>query len=363
MQIELSLATAGDDAALRQLLRNNILDGNIGVSFRREPSYFTAAGIQGETYEIIKGTDTTTQEIVGLGGRFTYPAYLNGGKTTLGYLAELRIDPRYRSGLGLARGFRLLRQLHQRAPVDCYTTMILDGNLKAFNALTTQRAGLPAYVPQGRVLTPAIHLDMPKKALTMPRVSIEKAHTGNIAKVFDFIHQHYPNKQFAPYYQVSDLGTPRLQGLSAEDFYLAIKDNEIIGVIAAWEQSDFRQVHVEKYSPALKAIKPLYNLLSLMTPLKALPKTGAMIPYFYLSFVAIQNNDPEIFRLLLNALYREHYRGKWHYFICGLHEADALASVLDDYRRIDSCGHLFSVNLGEPIALDDKVPYIEAATL
>ncbi|MBS9781487.1 MAG: hypothetical protein KGV56_03240 [Gammaproteobacteria bacterium] len=371
MKIELSLADPSDDKALRQLLQKNILEGHLGVSFRREPNYFTAAAIQGKTYEIIKGTDTATQALVGLAGRFTYPAYVNGEKTSLGYLAELRIAPEYRSGLLMARGFRLLRQLHQQSPVNYYTTMILDGNIKAFNTLTTQRAGLPAYIPQGRVLTPAIHLDMPKKALSLANVTVEKAHSGNIAAVFDFINRVQSQKQFAPYYQVSDLGTPRLQGLSANDFYVAIKNNQIIGVVAAWEQSDFRQIYVEKYSPTLKAIKPFYNVLSLMTPLKPLPKTGSIIPYFYLSFIAIKDNDADVFRLLLNTLYRERYRGKWHYFICGLHEDDDLSSVLSEYRRIESCGHLFTVDLDNTDQntdqsthqLDNKIPYIEIATL
>ncbi len=363
MQVKLSLAEPGDDAALRQLLRQNILDGHFGVSFRREPSYFTAAAIQGERYEIIKGTENHSQKIVGLAGRFTYPAYLNGEKTTLGYLAELRIAPQYRNGLYVARGFRFLRQLHRQSPVDCYITMILDGNEKAFKTLTTQRAGLPQYVSQGRILTPAIHLDMPKKALSLPQVSIEKANPGNIGEVFDFINRQKAKKQFAPYYAVRDLHSPRLRGLTAGDFYLAIKNNQIIGAIAAWEQTDFRQVHVEKYSTALQTIKPLYNLLSLMTPLKRLPTQGQIIPYFYLAFIAIADNNPEVFRLLLNALYRERYRGKWHYFICGLHADDPLASVLSDYRRIDSCGHLFTVNLDSPVALDKRIPYIEVATL
>lgn len=362
-QIQLALANENDDLSLRRLLRQNVMDGHFGVSFRREPSYFTAAATQGKTYEIIKGTDTTTKALVGLAGRFTYPAYLNGEPTTLGYLAELRIAPEYRNGLSLARGFRFLRQLHQQSPVPCYTTMILDGNQKAFDSLTTERAGLPKYTPQGRILTPAIHLDRAKKALFLPHVSIEKAHNGNIDKVFNFINQQRKQQQFAPHYTVADLASPRLRGLSADDFYIAVKDNNIIGVIAAWEQTAFRQVHLERYSPTLKMVKPFYNLLSRLTPLKALPAEGEKIPYFYLAFIAIKNNDCAVFRLLLNALYRERYRGAWHYFICGLHENDALASVLNDYRRINSHGHLYSVSLGDEVVLDNRLPFVEIATI
>lgn len=363
MQVKLSLAEPDDDAALRQLLRQNVLDGHFGVTFRREPSYFMASAIQGQRYEIIKGTDTRTQNIVGLAGRFTYPAYINGKKTTLGYLAELRVAPPYRNGLHVARGFRFLRQLHQQSPVCCYTTMILEGNEKALKTLTGERAGLPAYTPQGRMLTPAIHLDFSKKSLSLPHVTVEKAHNGNIDEVFEFINQQQASKQFAPYYTAADLTTPRLRGLSAEDFYLAVKDNKITGVIAAWNQSDFRQVHVEKYSRPLQAIKPIYNLMSLMTPLKALPECGEKIPYFYLSFVAIKNSDRAIFRLLLNALYRDRHQGQWHYFICGLHESDPLAEVLEDYRRIKGYGNLFSVCLDDGITLSNQTPYVEIATI
>jgi hypothetical protein len=49
----LRLATPTDDAALRQLLRDNPMPGNISLSYEREPSYFLAARVDGPLSQTI----------------------------------------------------------------------------------------------------------------------------------------------------------------------------------------------------------------------------------------------------------------------------------------------------------------------
>ena len=44
---DFAAAEAGDDAELRAMLRRNVMDGDIALTFRREPSYFQAAAVQG----------------------------------------------------------------------------------------------------------------------------------------------------------------------------------------------------------------------------------------------------------------------------------------------------------------------------
>ena len=68
-----SLATPDDDDALRRLLRENVMEGGISVSFRREPSYFLTSSIQGDQAEIYKGCNVETGEIAVLGSRSAVP--------------------------------------------------------------------------------------------------------------------------------------------------------------------------------------------------------------------------------------------------------------------------------------------------
>ncbi len=363
-RIEFISAMLDDDAELRALLRHNIMEGDIGVSFRREPSYFYAAAVQGREAQVYKGVDRRSGALAGLGGRFVLPAYINGTQMDIGYLADLRVEADYRSGIGLRRGFDFLRHLHDMQPLPIYTTMILRGNKVALTTIAANRAGMPVYRPQGFVHTPMITLGWPKKALHIQGVEISSGKAEDIPKIFAFINQQHQHRQFAPHYEASDLGTARLRDLKAEDFFVARRQGKIIGVMAAWDQYRFRQIHVEYYRGQWRWLKPLYRILSVFSPLTPLPEPGKSLRCLYVVLVAIADDDCAVFRVLLRALYRRYSGGVWHYLTCALHERDPLLPVLKEYWHIAVGGHLFTVDFGDAsLILDERVPYVEAAAL
>ncbi len=362
-----ALAEAEDDAGLRERMAADWMPGRISLSFRREPSYFAGCAVQGEGAEVIKCTHRASGRIIGLGSRLRCPTYINGQASVTGYLADLRCHPDHRRGTLLARGYRMLRELHERNPVPLYYSLILEGNEVALRGLTHARAGLPTYRPLGRILTPAIPLDLRRPPLALEGVRVERGRPGQWPEILRFAQAWQSRKQLAPCYRVEDLGGPRLAGLREEDFYLARAGERLVGVVAAWDQHALRQTHVERYSPALALLRPAYNLLARLGPLKPLPAPGTRIPYFYLAFIAVEDNDAALFRLLLRAVYRDRRRGPWHYCIAGLHEADPLAAVLQEYRRIEAAGLLFAVHYQDGAAafarLDGRVPYVEIAAI
>jgi hypothetical protein len=366
-KFDFALATPEDDAQLRQRMAEDWMEGNISVSFRREPNYFAGCQVQGESFQVIKCTDRETGRIVGLGSRLTQTAFINGKPQHLGYLADLRAHPDYRRGTLLARGYRFLRQLHEANPIPLYYSMIVEGNAAALKNLLGARAGLPEYRDMGLILTPAIHLDLPKPEIKVAGVKFERGKREQLPEILRFVQKWQSQKQFAPRYLLEDFYTPRLQGLRAEDFYLAIRGNQLVGTVAAWNQREFRQTHIEGYSPQLAVLRPFYNLLAKLTPLKPLPNPGEAVPYFYLAFVAVEDNNSEIFRGLLRALYRHRFADASHYFIAGLHANDPLAAILKEYRRIEAAGRLFAIYYldGESLfnQLDGRVPYIEIAAV
>ncbi len=362
-----TLATKNDDALLRERMRHDAMEGAISVSFRREPSYFVGTKVQGEQVQVIKCIDNKKNKLAGLGARLTLDVFINGQRQRIGYLSDLRGAPEYRNGLLLARGYHYLQGLHQADHVPLYTSLILQGNHLALRNLTKPRAGLPLYKDWGKIMTPAIHLDIKRKMFSLDGVTIRCADEASIDEVFRFIQQQYAHKQFAPFYQASDLNNGRLNGLNIDDIYVARQGDTIVGVIAAWDQSDFRQTHIEGYSLGLKVIRPFYNALATISALKPLPKKGGVVPYFYLALTAITGDDLDVFRALLSRLYNDKRQGKWHYFISGLHQLNPLSKVLDEYRSIKASGHLFTVYYPEDETyyqkLDDRIPHIEIGAI
>ena len=363
-KIRFAAATAADDAALRALLRHNVMAGPIAVTFRREPSYFLASGIQGERAEVYKGVDVHSGALAGGGGRFVLPAYVNGQRTNIGYLADLRIEPAYRNGITLHRAFDFLRARHAADPLPLYTTLILQGNRPALAALAADRGGMPPYLAQGFVHTPLIRLGWPKKALTLAGVSITAGVAGDEAALFDFINREHARRQYAPHYDAADLGAARLRGLSIGDFMIARQNGRIIGALAGWDQHALRQIHVAHYHGAWRWLKPLYNASCVFTRLPRLPEIGAAMRHGYVALVAVADDNAAVFRVLLRALYRARRRRDWHYMVCALHERDPLLPVLAEYPSVAAGGHLFTVALDQHgITPDERVPYIEAAAL
>ncbi len=362
-RFQFSLADDNDDMALRKRMSNDVLQGSIAVSFRREPSYFSGTAIQGEQAQVIKCVDRQSGQLAGLGARLQLDAFINGQQQRIGYLSDLRGDSDYRGGTLLARGYRYLRELHVADPLPLYYSLILEGNTLALNNLTDGRAGLPIYQNMGKILTPAIHLDLPRKTVTEPGLCIQAATTNQLPAVFKFIQQQYAHKQFAPIYRAEHIGRSRLSGLRANDILVATRDNKIVGTIAAWDQCHIRQTHIERYSPLLNSVRPIYNLAASVSPLKPLPAVGRVVPYFYLALVAIGNDDVSIFRALLSRLYNQRRQGKWHYFIAGFHEHHPLSAVLEEYRSIKAAGHFYLIYYPEQSSavhrLDKRVPHIE----
>lgn len=366
-RFRIALADRSDEAALRRRMAEDHMQGDIVLSFRREPDYFLGCGIQGDRSEILKCTDTQSGRIVGLGARHITRLFVNGAETRAGYLSDLRADAAVRRGTLLARGYAFLRALHDADPLPLYFSVILEGNTDAMSALTTARAGLPIYADRGRILTPAIHLDRRRPERPTEGITVRRGTATDMPKVFAFLRRELARKQLAPCYSVDDLGTARLQGLQPDDFYIARRGDEIAGCVAAWDQSAFRQTHVERYSRALSIARPFYNLAAKVSPLHALPAPGGRIPYLYLGLIATRHNSRDTFATLLRTVYRDRRGSDYRFMIAGLHESDPLCAVLDDYRRIEAGGRLFLIYYPQDAdfvaSLDDRTPYVEMATV
>jgi len=236
-----------------------------------------------------------------------------------------------------------------------------------FEALTGARAGLPRYADWGRLLTPAIKLDFAVRQARLAGVTLARGNTLRLPQIIEFLNRERSRRQFAPVVDAAQFGNGRLAGLRPEAFFLALRGGRIVGTLAAWNQSGLRQTHVERYPVFLGLIRPLYNALAALSPLKPLPAPGERIPCVYLACAATEDDDVRLFRFLMRAALESLRHGSWSFAIAALHEADPLAPVLSEFRSIPAAGRLFAVHYpGEPLAIDPiarRVPCLEAGCL
>lgn len=367
-QFTIELARKSDESNLRNILEDNPIEGDISLSFQRNPNFFHAIGVQGKFNQIVIARKTDTKEIIGFGTRSIKPVYLNGKVCDIGYLSGLRLNEKYRRGTLVARGYRYFKDLHKDGRTPIYITTIIESNLDAKRILTSKKAGLPAYNDFGLYYLIAINL-LAKKRKIGNDINIINGSKENLEKIMEFINKEGPRKQFFPYYSKKDFisGDGSLRDLNIEDFYIAVKKNKIVGVMAKWDQTNFKQSKVINYKGKMKFAKPFYNFGARIFGYHALPNPGDQLRFFYTVLLAIESDDPEVFRSLLNKMHNDSIGTDYSYFLVGLHSKDPLLKVIGDYHHIKYTSHLYIVcwQDGETSYknLDGRIPYLEIGTL
>jgi hypothetical protein len=363
-RFEIELATEADDRELRDLLRRRSIPGSIQVTFEREPSFFDSCRIRGECFQIGVGRDRRTGRIIGLGTRSVAPAFVNGRATNVGYLADLRLEPEYRCGTLIVRGYRFLRNLHADGRAQLYTTVIFASNHQALTTIASGRAGLPTYHDMGLVHSPGINLRHKKPEITANCV-ILRGSDDLLPEIVECLTRNHARRQFAPVRTVAGF-SDQYPSFSAANFYVAVRGGKIIGVLGKWDQRAFKQTRIVGYGSNLRWLVPLANALRPITGCPAFPKRGQEVPYFYISFIAVDDDELPVFRALFRRVYNDALGGDHLYAMVALHERDPLLPALRDYSLTPFLGRLFCVAFEDGEAafrnLDGRVPYLEAAT-
>jgi hypothetical protein len=363
-RFEIELAVPADDHELRELLRSSPIPGRISVTFEREPSFFDSCQVRGDFFQIGVGRDRSTGEIIGVGTRSIAPEFINGQPRPLGYLADLRLEPLHRGGTLIARGYRFLRQLHEDRRTSLYTTVIFSENHAALTTIASGRAGLPRYHDMGTIQSPGINI---RGAEPQIRAGCEilRGSQALLPEIVECLNRNNSRRQFAPVHTAAVFRS-QWRDFRIEDFHVAVRGSKVVGVVGCWDQRSFKQTRVSGYDSHLQWIVPLANLLRPLTRGPRYPKPGEEVAYFYLSFIAIDDDSLPVFRALLRSAYNASVGQGYLYAIIALHERDPLLPALSDYSLTQFSGRLFCVTFedGEDLfgALDGRVPYMEAAT-
>jgi hypothetical protein len=363
------LATPADDADLRLILAATPMEGQIAVTFRREPSWFAGAVVDGRFRQVVACRDLSTGRLVGFGCRSVRDVYVNGRPAAVGYLSSLRFLLEYRNRGLLARGYAFSRTLHEDGRVPYYLTTIAAGNHTALKVLTSGRAGLPAYHPAGAYHTVAIPLPRRARAAAGGEVSVRPARAEDLPAVLEFLETEGPRRQFFPRLAADDFLSPEgmMRGLSPDSILLAERGGRLVGTLAGWDQHDYRQSVVHAYHGPLRRLRPVYNAWAWVRGRPGLPAPGGSFRYLTGALPVVAGDDSDTFAALVEALRHSAVGGPWTHLLLGLHEADPLLGVARRYQAARYVTLLFLVCWpdGEEARgqADGQAPYLELGSL
>lgn len=284
--ITIRRATAADDGALRQVLRDNTMQGWVRLALEREPSYFAGGDLAGHDCVVIGEDRRHHGAIVGMYHVAFMPAWVNGEPVPVAYLGSLRINPGYRHRFGLLKhGFASIRPLTapDSTAARYWFTSISSDNEVARRLLEANRPGLPRYTPVSELHT----LAMSVRHAQRPAL-LRAARPADVPAICDFHAQQARGYQFAPRLTPGLLNRLCDSGrLSIGDFRLLEDRGTIAACVAVWDQRRFKQACVRGYRFPLNYLRPAYNLYAWLRRRPPLPRPGKRLDSVYLAFFGL----------------------------------------------------------------------------
>lgn len=365
MPLSVHLAGPQDDEAIRALMRQP-MPGRITLALEREPDFFLGCAVTGEDHRILVARNEENR-IVGVACRSVRTVFVNGCEQRLGYLGDLRIDDRFRGRWLVSRGFSLLRELHECSGVPAYLVAIVDGNREALGVLVGKRRRLfPEFHPVADYRTLAIDTHLRRSALRCD-AQITHAQDGDLSNIASFLRRNGRQRQFFPVWDEPSLRALSSFGLCTQDMMIARLGDQIVGTMALWDQSAFKQTVIQSYSGWLRAVAPLWNMGAALLCRSPLPRPGETVRSAYASLVCISGDEPMVFRALLREVYNFARVRGFNYLMLGLDARDPLLPLARSYYHILYPSRVYLAEWSDGghwhERLEQQPAYVDIATL
>ncbi len=361
------LATPADDAAIRRLLADNPVPGDVTLTYRREPNYFAGSPVMGDT-QILVARHRPTGRLAALATRSIRMHFVNGEPEAVGYVGQLRIDHAFRGRWLVPLGFRYFHGLHQDGRVRGYYTTIIQGNAEAEGVLVAKaRRHFPAYRPIGTLVTLAILLHKRRLPRSYDDLVLSSAKQDELDEIVAFLQEEGRRKQFFPHYRRSDFESTATRDFHVEDFLVARRSGRLVGLLGLWDQGGFKQTTVTGLSRRMQRLRPFYNAAARLGGAPPMATVGTSLNTVYAAFICVAEDEPAVFATLLDGAFRL-AAGRGHAFLTvGLSPADPLYAVAKRFFHIPYVSTIYTVCWRGDEAfhdrLDGRPPYLELAAL
>jgi hypothetical protein len=354
MNVMVGLAESRDDPGIRRLVASQAMPGRVRVAFCREPDFSLGCAVTGDDYRIVVARAEPDDDIVGVACRSVRRVFVNGCEQRIGYLGQLRVDERCRGRWLLSRGFAVLEELQKADPLPAYLTSIVEGNDEAVGVLVhRRRRAFPAFHEAARYVTFAVRVDRPR-ARERCGADVVPGSADQLEELAAFLTAEGPRRQLSSVWTVDGLRRLAEYGLRADNFRIARRNGHIVGAIALWDQSAYKQSVIRGYSGWLRPVAPL------------LPRPGTKLRSAYAALICIAGDDASVFSTLLREIYNVAAARRLEYLLIGLDERDGLVRVVRRYRHVAYPSRLYlgswSNGGSSHEQLDARPVYVDIAT-
>jgi hypothetical protein len=362
-------AGPADSEALCRLFAGITMKTDLELSIQRDPDFLALYRMQTETFACWVGGEGGTIE--GCGALLARDGYLDGRVARVGYLGDLRVARRLQGRRLIGQFYGpVLREFSAATGCQAYLTTIIASNATALWALTGEtgrRLGIPPYTRLRTFDIRAVHLTIPRPPPTT-RYTVRRADADDIEALARFLDADARRRPFGFVFTEAELRRRLADwpGLEIANFYLAFDRNGVLcGCCAIWDAAPIKRTVVRAYRGSMAWIKRGYNLAAALVGYERLPEPGGALRYAYVTHQAIPSEDPQVWRALLHAIYRDYRRSGYHFLSVCVLEDDPLEPAYRGYLSTNLRAHLYAVTVpGRELpkaALDPARPGFEMA--
>jgi len=196
-------------------------------------------------------------------------------------------------------------------------------------------------------------------------------HAGNedIDVIVALLDMEFSGRLFAPVIDREKFlrNLNRRPDFDITNYFVAEKDEAIVGVCAAWDTSAFRQNKVICYRKSFKLKKILFLLFGAVFKFAPLPREGEVFRDVTVTDCAIRKRNPKVMEALLLKIYNEYREKKYNTLIFGSYYNDPLHKAAKKFfsKSVVSNIIIFSKDKSylEDGKIDTSMPYIDMALL
>lgn len=362
-KIEFRWASEDDEPQIRALVGSVPMPGAVSIRFAREPNYFLGASIMGDSCEVLIAREPGGP-LAAMGCRAESRAYINGQESQLGYIGQIRVADGYRGLWLIQRGAEWFREASNAGLV--YFGVIASDNPRARKLLTADRLPGGIHVRRMTGITTMAFILRRQRIPQSRAIEVLQGSGTQLKEILGFLTRHGPAKQFFPAYDLEDfVGGTRMRGLRPSDLMLARRSGQLVGVMAVWDQSAYKQDVVEAYGPGLRRLRPIYDLAGRLLGFPPLPRPGDAMPLAFAACICVPEEDPNVIEALLSACADHAFRQGKAYLMLGLADNDPLLAACRRRLHVTYHSDLFAASWSAEAlaALDARIPYIEIAAL
>lgn len=319
-------ATAGDNRGLLALAASCSMRGDISLRIQRDPDFFALNRLEGRDSRV--WVVDAPDRLAGCIATSFRDVYIDGAQLRTGYVGDLKVHALYRNAATADALCNYAGAQMDQLPSGTPTLVtVLAGNRAMERRLPGPR-GVPAFEWLATIRSHSIPVLWKRKWNDRSTVKVEPAKWSDINEMVRLWSGVAPRRQFAPVYDANTL-SERIRlapGLDISSYLVARScAGEMLGFVALWDQSSFKQMYVERYSRQMSIVAAINNVIAPRLGGARLAAPGEEMRYKTAVHVCVPGETPEVLQSLLVAAHNQLRNTGCAFFNVGLDVVDPLS--------------------------------------